>query len=259
MSRIPTTPEEEQELIEIARGSLGRVLDVREWFSKYFDTVNRPVLDLSSFPADFQDTFRRIRSDDCRMYVLSDAIVISFALSDEYEHCRALNGFETALFAISGMAVSAFAAGVSLRGGMDVGIATSIDDKEVYGPAMVRAYTLESEVAEYPRFVAGTELIRFLERVRDQKPQTRFGQAAQRLAAQCRRIIVQDTDGRQMVDFLNKEVKDTLALQCEMFSKGHSFVRGEYEKFDKGGNEKLASRYYRLLQYYLARKKMWGL
>jgi hypothetical protein len=259
MLSIPTTSEEKDEFLALARNSLGRVLEVREWFKKYFAAVKRPVFDLTHLPAELRDVIRTVREDACNVYVLSDSIVIAVPLHDKCEHAKALSGIQTGLFALCGMAACAFAAGVALRGGLDIGIATVIDGNEVYGPAFVRAYELESQVAEYPRFALGTELVEFLDGVGSQKPRTVFEELAKRFAVECRQVIVQDTDGRQMVDFLGKTAKDTLALPSEVFPQGLAFVQQEYEKFRKADNEKLASRYFRLLQYYLARKTFWVL
>jgi hypothetical protein len=164
------------------------------------------------------------------------------------------------MLAVCGLAIRAFASNVAFRGGVDVGIATMLDRGEVYGPALARAYNLESEIAEYPRVVVGNNLFDFLEMVAGQKPQSTFGTAAHEYAMECKRMIVQDTDGRQMLDFLGVEVKNRLgaSVPCSLVSKGHEFVKDEYEKFRQSGNEKLAPRYFRLLQYYLARKKVWG-
>ena len=138
------------------------------------------------------------------------------------------------------------------RGGLDVGIATLVEANEIYGPALTKAYRLESEVAEYPRFVVGRELLEFLESVENQDPKTELGVVARRVAAGCRRMIVQDTDGRHMLEFLGTEVRAAMGASFppDVVTKGHDFVDGEYERFQKAGDEKLASRYFRLLQYY---------
>lgn len=193
------------------------------------------------------------------MYGLSDAIVISVPLGGNDEHCKATNGVKIALLAVCSLAVLAFGGKIAFRGGVEVGIAAMLDGGEVYGPALARAYSLESEMAEYPRIVVGNGLLHFLETVARQEPQTPFGHIARHNAANCRRMIVQDTDGRQMLDFLGRETRESPAasLMCDLVTKGHEFVRSEYEKFHKAGNDKLASRYFRLLQYYEARKKAW--
>ena len=142
------------------------------------------------------------------------------------------------------------------RGGLDVGIGIKIKQDEVYGPALASAYQLESEAAEYPRIVIGLNLLEFLETVMNQDPKTTFGELAKHKAARCRRMIVQDTDGRQMLDFLGTEVRTVLGelgkpFPPEVVTKGHDFVESEYKRFQDSGQEKMASRYFRLLQYYV--------
>jgi hypothetical protein len=173
-----------------------------------------------------------------------------------------MNGVELAVLSICGLAIGAFAIGMIFRGGLDVGIGTQIKEtNEVYGSALVKAYQLEAEVAEYPRFVVGAGLLDFIETVQNQVPRTVFGKLATHDASACRRMILQDTDGRQMLDFSGAEVKTTLgaAVSASLVSRGYEFVHGEYGKFRASGQDKLASRYFRLEQYYCARKKVWGL
>ena len=141
-----------------------------------------------------------------------------------------------------------------------MGIATLLEGNEVYGPALARAYELETKAAEYPRFVVGDGLLRFLDGFTGQAPATIIGEAAKETAVRCRRMITQDTDGRQMLDFLSEEMKAPTPFEVyDLVARGLAFVQGEYERFQRSGNDKLASRDYRLLQYYLARKKIWVL
>lgn len=261
MSDLPAAPAEKQEFIETARNSLGKVLQMRDGFTKFFDGAKRATVDLSPFPAEHHSTILAARQIKFKMYGLSDFIVIAVPLGGEDEHCTAMNGVELAMLAAGGLTIWAFAAGIAFRGGMDVGVATAVDGDEVYGSPLEKAHRLESEMTEYPRCVVSAELLRFLDLVSTQEPRTPFGALAKQLAAGCRRMIVQDTDGRHMLDFLGTEVKDKLgaSIPCEDVVKAYAFVLREYEKFQKNGPEKLASRYFRLLQYFLERKKVWGM
>ena len=256
MLRIPTTPAEKQEFIETARQSVGTVLAWRKDIAGFFDGAKRANLDLTNWPAEFHDAFRALMQTEYTMSGMSDSLVIAVPLGGNDEHWKAINGFLDTILAISQSAARSLAIGIVFRGGLDVGIATLIDGNEVYGPALARAYQLESEVAEYPRFVVGRELLEFLETVTNQDPKTKRGEMAKQVAAFCRSMIVPDTDGQQMLDFLGTAVWTAIGAPFprELVTKGHDFVDGEYKRFQRAGDEKLASRYSRLLQYYLARK-----
>jgi hypothetical protein len=140
-----------------------------------------------------------------------------------------------------------------------VGIATQIDGKEIYGPALERAYQLESCVAEYPRFVVGKELLQYLDWIINQQSTTPFGLIAKEISGLCKGMIILDTDGRPMLDFLGKKIKMSYenAIDKEIVIKARDFVMSEYGKFAKDGNEKLASYYFRLMRYIKSRQDIW--
>jgi hypothetical protein len=263
---IPSTQDDELAFIETARQSLGRVLELRRIFEGFFQGFCSPPHesskdDLSRIPVEHHDTIRAAMETEYIMTGMSDSLVIAVPLGGEDENCKAMNGLELMILSICGMALNSFSIGLVFRGGLDVGIATLIDANEIYGSALSRAIYLENDIAEYPRYVVGNELISYLDTVVKQDPKTKPGLVAQQNAIRCRKMIVQDTDGRQMLDFLGGEVRTALndATPVELFSKGLDFVQNEYKRFLKAGNDKLASRYFRLFQYYLARKKAWGL
>jgi hypothetical protein len=300
-SEIPTTPAEKVAFCEIARNDLGKLLKMRKAFTDFFNGAKSRIPDLSPYPSEYHEIIRAARQVECNMYYLSDAIVITVPLDDESEYCKAINGVEFTFLAVCGLAVYAFEHGFPFRGGLDIGIANLIDVSgcpiitcdagvspaqaagttepenfkdilgqtinEVFGSAFMRAYDLEDYCAEYPRFIIGNELFKYIEFVSKQDPSKKDPQTislrsyAKQIAAGCRSMIVQDTDGRQMLDFLGTKVKELLgaSLSCKSVEKALDFVQGEYRKFHNAGNEKLAPRYFRLLQYFLSRKKMWGL
>jgi hypothetical protein len=148
-----------------------------------------------------------------------------------------------------------------MRAGLDVGVATQIDDDEIYGPALERAYYLESNLAEYPRYLVGKELVNYLLVVENQKCKTRIGQVAKGMAKYCREMIIQDSDGRFMLDFLGekiKEMSDNVVGQ-EIIISASEFVLSQVKKYTENDNAKMAARYYRLLRYFNSRKSIWGI
>ena len=175
------------------------------------------------------------------------------------ENCTAINGVYSALVATCGMGFIGLAATIALRGGLDVGIGTQIDGQEIYGPALERAYYIESTLAEYPRFVVGKELINYLLSVENQQCKTRQGEVAKSMAKFCREMVIRDTDGRLMLDFMGEKSKETAdkSIDAEVVKHAHDFVVSQYNKYAKEENEQLASRYFRLLKYITARKRLW--
>lgn len=261
MSDTPGNKSEEDVFFSIVKESLGKVLYMRKKFSEYFNGVNNSELDLSRFPPEHHESIKAASKNECAIYGLSDATVITVPLSTDYEWCKTMSGVQATFLGICALAIDTFAKGIVFRGGLDIGIASLLDKNEIYGSAFVRAYDLEHEFAEYPRIIIGSKLLQIIDDLCKNNPQSDFGNVAKKKAERCKKMIIQDTDGRQMLDFLGTETKNTFkkSISADHVSDGNDFVFGEYKKFHKMGNEKLASRYYRLLQYYLARKKIWDL
>ena len=258
---IPTNEKEKEKFIEITRESIGRVLQIRETFNNYFQSSTLYQPDSNLVPPEYRDEF--LASQKCaelNFYGMSDAIIIAVPLKNDDDNCSAVNGIYQTLIAVCGIALLSLSYfKVSMRAGIDIGIATQIDEKEIYGPALESAYKLECNFAEYPRLLVGRELINYLFWVETRKCSTKIGLVAKEMAKFCRRMIIQDTDGRYMLDFLGKIIKESSdgAIDKNTVTLAFDFVVSQYEKYVKEENEKLASRYYRLLRYFHSRKKIW--
>ena len=74
-----------------------------------------------------------------------------------------MRGVYAALTSAASTFLTMLAGRQAIRGGIDVGVAVELRDKELYGPALARAYELESKTANYPRVVLGEELIRYIQ------------------------------------------------------------------------------------------------
>lgn len=171
-----------------------------------------------------------------------------------------MNNVYSALVATACLGLSSFADRIIWRAGLDVGICTQIQDSEIYGPALERAFYLESQLAEYPRFAIGDVLINYLSSIKEQGCKTPLGQFAKTMASFCSEMILKDTDGRYMLDFLGeraKEIHDGAGIGVKTFNLARDFISSEYERYNKENNHKLASRYYRLLSYFDFRQELW--
>jgi hypothetical protein len=145
--------------------------------------------------------------------------------------------------------------GWAIRGGIELGLAMDIDDTEVYGPAIARAYTLESKVAQYPRIVIGEELIRYLYEIAGHAATTGEEKAHAKLAERSLNMFVVDDDGQTFLDYLGAEIQSVMSK--EMIQNAYNFTIQESIKHKECKNSKLGFRYTLLRNYFESRISKW--
>jgi hypothetical protein len=256
---IPTSETEEADFIKTLKATIGKVDGLRTLFQTFFAAAKSYTPDASLVPAQYQQEFVACQKSEAYFYGFSDSIIIAVPLGGNDENCTAINGVYSAFIAASGISLMALSANTALRGGLDVGIGTQIEDRELYGPALERAYYLESNLAEYPRLVIGRELMGYLRWVETQRPKSRSGEVAQMTAKFCREMVVQDTDGLPMLDFMGTRAKEAAdnSLKPDLVKQAGDFVASQYKKYSDEENHKLASRYFRLRRYLKSRSELW--
>lgn len=259
ITKIPTGDIEEPHFIEIAKKSVGQVLHFREFFENCFKESYVPNANL--VVPDLQEEFISAQKSAVFFNGFSDSVIIAVPLMGNDENCTAINGVYDALIATCLIGLTYLSEGIPFRAGLDVGVGTRINEKEVYGAALERAYYLENCLAEYPRYVVGNELAEYLLSVENQQPNTRLGLVAKNLAGLCRRMIIKDTDGRLMLDFLGPHIHESYKniIDKSIIIKANKFVVSEYEKYLDQNNNKLSSRYYRLMSYLNSIKTIWDI
>jgi hypothetical protein len=257
---LPKNDTEKEDFIKKIRETIGKVDVVRRAFRDFFKAAESHTPDTNLVPAEHRAEFIASQKSKAYFYGFSDSIIISVPLMSNDENCTAINGVYSAFVATSGISLIALAAQITLRGGLDVGVATQIEGREIYGPALERAYFLESNLAEYSRFVIGKELFTYLHWVENQQCKTRLGEIAKTIAKFCREMIVLDNDGRPMLDFMGERAKEAAdnSVDTEVVKLARDFVASQYKRHFDDENHKLSSRYFRLLRYINARAKRWG-
>jgi hypothetical protein len=257
---LPTNDNDKEIFLDKIRKTIGKVHKLRSAFQSFFDDSNAHVPNSDLVPPEHRQEFLLARKSEVYYYGFSDSIIVAVPLMSNDENYTAMNGVCSALLATCGIGFLSLAATITLRAGLDVGVGTRIEGQEIYGPALERAYYIESNLAEYPRFVLGKELISYLYSIENQKCQTRLGIVAKNMARLCRELIIRDTDGRYMLDFMGKRYKEAAdnSIDAKVVKLAYDFVVSQNQKYMQEENEHLASRYYRLLQYVNSRKKNWG-
>ena len=97
---IPATPAENEQFMETARQSVGKVLELRTDFAKFLNARKAARLDRSSLPAKFRETMRAATEMEFTMWGVSDSVVIAVPLNGDDECCKAINGVELTFHSI---------------------------------------------------------------------------------------------------------------------------------------------------------------
>lgn len=262
ITALPLDDKEKGNFIAAIKGSFGKVDMIRDSFKTYFTTHDSYPPNTGLVAPEFREEFVAAQKSEAFFYCFSDTIILAVPLMNNDENCTPMNGVNAALVATCGIGLFGLSVRVPVRAGLDVGIAAKINDSEVYGPVLEKAYYLEGKIAEYPRFVVGKGLLEYLLWVWNQPTKTRFGTIAKQTAGLCMNMIVKDRDGKPMLDFLGPAIKATVsseAIDGQIISMALEFVSSQYKDFSSKGDEKLASRYRKLLDYFESRKAVWGI
>ena len=102
--------------------------------------------------------------------------------------------------------------GILIRGATTVGD-IYVDDRLIFGPALIRAYELESGVASYPRIILDS---RVFDQLTD-SPELRMPGVADQMKSLCT-VLARDNDGIWFVDYLQATMHE-LASQPAAYGK----------------------------------------
>ncbi len=212
--------------------------------------------DLSQLNEVDRQLYKSAINPSIHLFAFSDSITIYIPLKKEESGLNVpISGIHGILGAAGMISLIMLAAGHPIRGGIDVGIAFEIGNDEVYGPALARAYSLESNVSQYPRITIGEELIQYLQINATQKENgDRVKSVEKTLAKQCAKFIAVDDDGIPFIDYLGEDFLSNLPDNSrELTIAAYQFVVSKSIQYKKEKNSKLAFRYSLLRNYFESR------
>lgn len=265
LTAIAGTPRTENEKLANLRamkeaGELVR--NVRNSFAEFFEmrTVDPDIL--ARHPPERREEFARIRSLKAFQTGFSDSFVIGIPLtprdgeSESVALARAVNDIHNALFGLACLSLYSLQQGIPLRAGIDVGLGMEIFPNEVYGPALLNAYHLESQVAEYPRAVIGETFFAYLSFLESLPKEVILNQFTANMVQGCRRLVCRSPDdGWPMLHFLSPFVMAAPGELVKARQEAETWVRGQAARYRAQSNEKLFRRYTRLILYFDAYKQ----
>jgi hypothetical protein len=143
-----------------------------------------------------------------------------------------------------------------IRGGIDAAWATELHPREIYGAAAVKAYELESSVAQWPRIVVGERLVAYLDAWTLNRGKRMLVKQQKYWALKCRAFISIDSDGLFFVDYLSDAFTNVIPRWkiIPLYVQALAYIENQIVDYQKTGNLKLLSRYCQLRAYYENRR-----
>lgn len=253
---LPTfkSEDERKKFDAILRESIGAISKLQSQAEDMLDGILNPNLE-SPFRAALPPEQHAIWDEMQRARVTtqrwSDGLMSFVHLGDSEVKCR-MNGVY-GLFCLAGtLCLLGLANRHPIRGAIEVAWGVELSPGELYGAAVARAYELESEVAQYPRIVVGSETVKLLGAHRANPEQDPFLQTDRALAELCLGMLVQDVDGYWLLHYLGEKFQHAVshAHHTELYVAARKFVCEQLFEHQASRNTKLAFRYSHLLQYF---------
>ena len=260
LTAIAGTPRTENEKLANLRamkeaGEL--VSNVRNSFAAFFKMTTVDPAVLETQPPKRREEFARIRSLKVFQTGFSDSFVIGIPLtprdgdSESVALARAVNDIHNALFGLAFLSLNSLQQEIPLRAGIDVGLGMEMFPNEVYGPALLNAYHLESRVAEYPRAVLGETFFTYLSFLEGLPRDVILNQFTASMVHHCRRLVCPSPDdGWPMLHFLSPFVMAAPGEFVQARHEAETWVKGQAARYGTERNGKLFRRYTRLSRYF---------
>lgn len=201
--------EETEEFYKVISDTYGSVKTMQDTFTSFFQTFDKRTIDTSTLTGKEKNLLRQMDSNQIKFQNFSDCTAIYMSLQDN-DKKMPTRGIFGVLGGISITFLKCLALGFPIRGGIDIGLGMEINKNEFYGPALSRAYTLESKIAQYPRIVLGDELINYLKLNAALKENDKISGARKLGAKMCLNMFAQDSDGYPIIDYLGKHFNPKL-------------------------------------------------
>jgi hypothetical protein len=227
--------------------SIGAIRDVRKTLDNFRAQIDdKRTPPESSDPAK-KEFIRRSRLSSVRVFRISDGMLLACPLKPEGDEFPTTSVHEIVMTCLSMLPIQ-LSKKRPIRGGIEVGTGAEIDG-EFFGAAMVKAYEIERDCAEYPRVVVGQGMMSFLQAARAEPGDNPYLAYQRATAEKVLSVIDKDTDGKWVLDYLGQGVR-AMNIHLDPFvPEMRAFVDGERNKFRAANNQKLFGRYSQLLQF----------
>jgi hypothetical protein len=235
---------------------LKQILILRTELQRFFSTQSASLAVPDSHPLHLLVTGKR--APMVKLHMFSDTLILFAKLYDDSPEAATTlvpeQGLARILYGLGRLVPFALAQEIPVRGGVEIGFATEVLSGEVFGPAAVAAYRLETEPgnADYPRIVVGDTLAQFIGCPKE--PPLVPGQEF--LASSAKRqaflLTKTDIDDKVIIDWLSDHWLNRLVEPGQQDSEQLVYRAYKFAlKQSKSGlPDKIDGKYKRLLEYF---------
>lgn len=255
-------PSSVEALLVAVRDSLGVVRLLRSLVDIFKDQSDAAVVHedspLRGRSPDEIATARWVQRRRVRDLRWSDGVVLYAPLWDTHEHACVMGLFDIVCRTVALMLMQ-LSIGKPIRGGVDVGTGIEVEE-QLFGAALVKAYMLESQVAQHPRIVVGEALADYVGVACDAPGSDLEAQFARKLACRMRDLLARDEDHQWILDYAGPQARFIFqsAEPSGLLSQAREFVNSSRQRWRDEGNAKLFERYSKVARYLDARAHLWN-
>src|SRR6478735_328389 len=236
--------------LEDSIGVIDRLHSMLDGFARGHVEARRTSPGLEGLSKEAQAYVRDTTANEVHELRLSDGVVLAASLKPRPGHSP-INAIWRIFAAVGTLSLLQLVHGKPLRGGIDVGTGV-LAKGQVFGPALVKAYQLESDAAKWPRILVGPTLQRYLVSVANAPGQDIPTVAGRKLAHDLMAMFWECEDKFTMLDIAGREF-DALAPRfptANAIGAATRFAKESRTRFRNENNEKLAERYDLLVKYF---------
>jgi hypothetical protein len=245
---------EERELfISKLKNSIGRIIVLQRDSESFLNAAlgyKSPLRE--ELPSNLQPIYDEMKRVCLKQQRWSDGFVYFVSLMKSDVKCP-INGVYFQLVTTGSLCFIGLARRSPLRGSIDIAWAAELNDGELYGAAVAKAYELENYVAQYPRIVVGPRVIDYLIDNINNPVSDIYGEFNRTLAKNCYDMLAQDSDGYYIVHYLGNVFQKNITINNhkELYQNSMKFILEQCKKWKDERNTKLSFRYNHLLSYFL--------
>jgi len=258
LAQIRSIEEIDEEIKRDISENLYYLEQLRKNLEKYFNEYTRGEASPGLVDESHKDKFDQMRKSEIHFQFFSDSIIAFIPLEFKSFYSVTVNGAWGLLGASCAAILGSLALNHSIRGGIEINWGTRLKSGEIYGPALNKAYYLESVVAEYPRVVIGEGVWNYLHslsnKIQQHVAQTqRDIDLCKRMADRCLNLISEDRDCLPILDYLGKGFLE-LYKNCQEFFKiydsSRKYIRDSLIIWQKKKARSIEAKYKYLNDYF---------